>query len=109
MRVMLSVGLHRSRFSYSCSDVEGECFGDRSCTLVASIVHRSAARPVTPLYLPLAAPSAASVVSSSSPQMVAIPLETPAPKEPMLEAWEAPGADGAPPDAASVKVDGAGP
>jgi hypothetical protein len=97
---MLSIGLHHSRFSFPCSDVEGECFSDRSRTLVTLIVHWPAACLVTPLYLPLAAVAAAnmgdlSLVSSSSPQMVAVPREMPVPEGPTPEAREALSADGA--------------
>jgi hypothetical protein len=102
MRVTLSVGLHHSGISCSCSDIEGECFGDRSHTLVSLIVRRPTMRAVTPLYLPLVVSSAASMgdlalVSLSLPRMVAIPWEMPAP--------EAPGADDAPTGATNVEVD----
>jgi hypothetical protein len=38
MRVILSIGLHCSCFSCSCSEVEGEYFGDKSPTFVTPIV-----------------------------------------------------------------------
>jgi hypothetical protein len=61
--------------------------------LVTLIVHRPTAHSVTPPYVPLVAPSVASMgdlalVSSSSPRMVIVPREMSAPEEPMLEALE---------------------
>jgi hypothetical protein len=114
MRVMLSIGLHYSRFSCSCSDVAGECFGDRSHTLVTLIINRLAACPMILSYLPLVALSAVSLgdlalASSSSPRMVAVPWEMPVQEEPTSESREALSADETPPGAVSFEVDGAGP
>jgi hypothetical protein len=49
------------------------------------------------------------VSSSCSSRMVAVPREMLVLEEPTSEAREAPNADDAPPDAASVEVDGADP
>jgi hypothetical protein len=112
--VMLSIGLHHSCFSFPCSDVEGECFSDRSHTLVTLIIRWHAVCLVTPLYLPLAAVADTNMgdlalVSSSSPQMVVVPWETLVPEEPTPNAREALSADGAPLGPTSVNMDGASP
>jgi hypothetical protein len=114
MCMMLSVGLHRSHFSSSCFDVEGEYFGDSSHTLVTPIDRQPAVRPMTPLHLPLVSMSAVSIsnmalVSLSSPQMVGVLQETPVPREPKPEVWEAPSVDDVPSGVSSVEVDGVGP
>jgi hypothetical protein len=62
--------------------------------LVTLIVCRPGACPVTPPYLPLAAPSSASMgdlalVCLSLPQMVAVPWEMPALEESKPEVREA--------------------
>jgi hypothetical protein len=119
MRMVLSISLHRSLFSCSCSDFKRWCWGDRSRTSLALIVHRSAAHLATSPYVPLVASSNARVgdlamVLLGYPRPVVAPWETPAPEEPSPESQEAPvlempGADGASLGAASVEVDGASP
>jgi hypothetical protein len=88
----LSVGSPCSHFSYSCSDFERWCWGDRSRTSLTLIIHRPTTRLVTPSYLPLVA---------------SVRQGTPVPEESASKVREAPGADGTSLGAVSIEVDGA--
>jgi hypothetical protein len=86
----LSVGSHRSYFSFSCPNFKRWCQGDRSHTSSAPIVCWPTVCLVTPLYFPLVA---------------SVPQGTSKPEESALEEREASGADGASLGAVGVEVD----
>jgi hypothetical protein len=107
MSMALFIGLCHSRFSCFYPDFKRRCWGGRSHTSLAPIVHQCVARPVTSLCSPLVASSDVSVCDLAM-------LESPASEDPTPKAWEVPvlvmpGADGASQGTACVEVDGASP